>query len=472
MPPLLWMTAVSYLEWIRWLATGRLRCTGRIVALRGFDDQEGFDALLGRMPDLNFEEEQGFLIAVLLRDALQAIRPVQSGAGLESVWVPITCVEGFYPVTERGQRMLEADAARANVRLEKPLFADLWMRWQHSRREEAKQHRSEMLCSALGLPRPLPDRVSPPVVDLLTGRTLPSTADKAAQLRGSSAYAWALTFGIFGDIVSQDTKSVLSKKCGLGKLLERLERSYPISKPVTGSEAMLVTMEMSRYLHDSSSGRISVVLLAVVLHYQHLLVSDRPVSLESMLEDLVKLGADGGVELAALAAYFIAPFMEDVAISTLMYQASPASFLAMKETGMQVKIDVGARIDKDIYSRLQGSSVENESLVKDYQFTAPDKPDEGSSIDTSEGLDPPVENQFLNNTPNPDSGNAVENEAFVPDADEFINSSPAVRPDPIHGTEVVESENIQAATSSVISGTSADTCQPEEVPGSDATRSP
>jgi hypothetical protein len=371
------MIAISYLEWIRWVATGRLRCNGRIVAVNGFDDQLGFNALLDRAPDLNFEDEQGFLIAALRPDALQAIHPFQAGSGLESVRVPISSVAAFYPVTERGKRLLEADAARAAVRLEEPLLANLWARWQSLKREDAEQHRSEMLCSVLGLPTPSLDRIPPPVLDLLMGRTVPSTADKAAQLRGSSAYAWALTFGIFGDMVGEDTKKALSKQWGLGDLLRNLERGYPIGRPVTGSEAVKVTKEMSRHLLESSGWEISVLLMAVVLHYRHLLTSDRPVSLDSLLTDLVELGSNGGVELASMAASAIAPCMDDVAVSTLMYQASPASFLAMKPTKLHASIDVACQIEQRRAAQALKDSVDPIDIEKS-QSTEYRLPDESS----------------------------------------------------------------------------------------------
>jgi hypothetical protein len=487
------MIAISYLEWIRWMATGRLRCTGRLAALRGFDDQAGFDALLCRAPDLNFEDEQGFLIAVLRPDTLQAVCPVQSGSGLESVWMPINCVAAFYPVTERGQRLLEADAARANVRLEKPLFADLWVRWQRARREEAGQHRSEMLCAALGLPMPSLDRVSSPVVDLLMGRTVPSTADKAAQLRGSSAYAWALTFGVFGDTVGEDAKKALSKQWGLGELLKRLERGYPIGKPVTGSEAVKVTREMSRHLHESSRGEISVLLLATVFHYQHLLTSDRPVSLESMLEDFFELGADGGVEFAALAGYVIAPFMDDVAVSTLMYQAKPSSFLAMEPTKLPVSIDVGGRIHQHRSTSRVGALVQGGKVVSDSQPSpTPDNEDEistsdvesktiedlmeteksdsGASSNNPEASEPSADCQFLNNQPKQDSGRSADDASVASNAEEVRDSTPKVQPDPIHGQEVLGPQNLEAFASTAVSSISlAD--QPEESAGPDGTRS-
>jgi hypothetical protein len=182
-------------------------------------------------------------------------------------------------------------------------------------------------------------------------------------------------------MVGEGTKKALSKQWGLGDLLKNLERGYPIGRPVTGSEAVKVTKEMSRHLLDSSGWEISVLLMAVVLHYRHLLTSDRPVVLDSLLTDLVELGSDGGVELASMAASAIAPCMDDVAVSTLIYQASPASFLAMKPTKLHASINVACQIEQRRAAKALTYSVDPVDVEKSQstEYRLPDESSEDAS---------------------------------------------------------------------------------------------
>ena len=225
-----------------------------------------------------------------------------------------------------------------------------------------------------------------------------------------------------------------------------------------------------------------------MLHYQHLLTSDRPVSLESMLEDLFELGADGGVELAALAAYVIASFMDDGAVSTLMYQAKPASFLAMKPTRLPVSIDVGGRIDQHRASSRVGAFVLVGNVVSDSKpsplpdndgaiFTSDveskpidhlmetEKSHSGAASNTPEAPEPSVDCQFVSNEPKQDSGRSADATAVASNAEEVSDSTPTVQPYPIHRPEVLGPKNLEESVSTAVSGISSAADQPEEFAG-------
>ena len=59
----MYSVAISYLEWIRWVATGWFRCADRVVWIEGPEDQQGMDALMDRSPDLQVADDQGYVIA-------------------------------------------------------------------------------------------------------------------------------------------------------------------------------------------------------------------------------------------------------------------------------------------------------------------------------------------------------------------------------------------------------------------------
>jgi hypothetical protein len=340
-----WMIAVSYLEWIRWVATSRLRSANRVTWVQGVDDQAGFDALMDRAPDLNVEDDHSYVLAVFSEGAPQRFEPAQAGAGLGAVWMPIDVVASFHPLSERGQRLLEADALRASVRLGEPRFEARWTYWQGRRRRELALHRAQMLCKALNLPQATSGGpVSEAVLGILSGEVPPPNADKAERLRGSMAYAWALGFGVFSQLAGEAAKKEFSARFKLPTLLLSMERDYAPGKPVMQSPAIPASQEMTRHLREACQVEAPVSLIAVVLHYSHLFLTSRHVSLESLLEDLTTLGVESGLGIAALAVESVAMAMDDTAATTLMYQATPESFPALSHARQSYSLDIGARV--------------------------------------------------------------------------------------------------------------------------------
>lgn len=340
-----WMVAVTYLEWIRWIASGRLRCVGRLTYVRGLEDQTGFDALMDRAPDLNVEEDHGYVLAAFKQDDLQHLEPAKTGDGLGAVWMPIAAVTSFFPLSERAQRLLEADASRAGARLGEPVFDRLWQHWQARRRLELAGQRSKMLCTALNLPYPLAEKAVPDALhDVLMGVSPAPNADKAERLRGSSAYAWALSFSLFGEIAGEEAKKGFADRLNLRELLTNMERAYPTAKPVTMSPAIGASQHMTAHLKEHCKLDVSVSLIAVVLHYRHLLETGRSVSLESLLDDLSSLGVTEGLTIASLAAQTVATAMEDAAVTTLLYQSAPQGYAALRHERPAFELDVPARV--------------------------------------------------------------------------------------------------------------------------------
>ena len=340
-----WMIAVTYLEWIRWVATGRLRCSDRVTWVSGAEDQAGFDALMDRASDLNVGDDHGYVLAGFCQGAPLRFEPAQSGAGLGTVWMPIDVVASFYPLSERGKRLLEADAVRANVRLEEPHFEARWADWQRRRRGDLARQRAAMLCKALNLAAVVADDSVPEsVLGILSGLIAPPNAERAESLRGSISYGWALSFAVFSELAGPGARQEFSKRFGLGNLLTGMERAYAPGKPVMQSPAIPAALEMTRHLKEACGVDLPVVLVAVVLHYRHFLTTDRPVSLEALLEDLTALGVRYGPKIAALAAQSVATAMDDAAVTTLMYQAMPEAFPALTHTRPRHTLDIGARI--------------------------------------------------------------------------------------------------------------------------------
>ena len=157
--------AVSYLEWIRWVATGWFRCADRVICLEGAEDQLGVDALMDRTPDLQVSDDQGYVIACLKPDAMLSGRYNGRERALGQFWLSVVAVSSFHPLSERGARLLEADSERAAVRLGDPLFEKSWIDWRDRRLEEEAHWRGLSLCDAFGLDLPVLENIANQVGD-------------------------------------------------------------------------------------------------------------------------------------------------------------------------------------------------------------------------------------------------------------------------------------------------------------------
>lgn len=345
-----WMVAVTYLEWIRWLATGRLRCSDRITQVQSDDDRDGLFALLDRVGELNFDDDHGVLLASLLDDEMIKIMPARIGNGLTGIWLPIDAVSSFYPVSERGCRLLEADAARAGARLNSAEFEELWIEWREFRRRELAHQRARSLCAAFNLPIVMDiGCVHNDVLSVLKGNTAPRNVSRAESFRGSSAYAWFLSIGVFGQLTDEKLKQEFVSQFGLVDLVKRMEHDYPTSMPVMKSPPIAASRHVSEHLSAVNGGRkLPLSLIAVVFHYRHLLETGRSISLHSLVEDLVLLGVEGSKECAALAAGVIALSMEDAAVTTLLYKSRPDLYRALTHASLEFSLDVGDRISRSL----------------------------------------------------------------------------------------------------------------------------
>lgn len=169
----MYAVAVSYLEWIRWIATGWFRCADRVVWLENAEDQLGVDALMSRTPDLPTSDDQGYVIVCIKSNALLSHRRNNPERSVGHLWVNMEAVASFHPLSDRGARLLEADAERASVRLGKPIFESKWENWRDRQLEDEAHWRGLSLCVALGLLQPDFKSIQATVKETLAGREPP-----------------------------------------------------------------------------------------------------------------------------------------------------------------------------------------------------------------------------------------------------------------------------------------------------------
>ena len=338
--------AVSYLEWIRWVATGWFRCADRVVWLRGSDDQEGMDALLDRTPDLQVSDDQGYVIACLRSDIrLESLQSI-GGRSIGHFWLSVDRVASFHPLSVRGARLLEADAERAAAHLSEPIFEKLWADWRDRRLEGEAHQRGLSLCSAFGLQSPNLTQVSTLIRKILAGLAPAPFFEKARDKDwgGTRAFGWAAAMSIV--VIDVSAKDVVDKNPQSGEMrvaLRDMKGNFDLRRPLLDDTLMTrLAGEIDVILRERFGDSMPIGAMATVLHYRDLAAGGRPFSLEALLADLADI-ALVDPHNAALCAYFIGRSMENVAVTTLLYQAIPTSYAALKPGTPAAHLDVMKR---------------------------------------------------------------------------------------------------------------------------------
>jgi len=372
----MYTVAVSYLEWIRWVATGWFRCADRVVWVDGFEDQQGIDALMDCTPDLQVSDDQGYVIARLKSDALISYRRDGSERSVGHLWLSMVAVSSFHPLSTRGARLLEADAERAAVRLGEPIFEKLWIDWRDRRLEDEAHWRGLSLCAAFGLEVPDLGKVSSQIVDILAGRKLaPNAADvRERAIDGTRALGWASAMSVA--LIDPAVKTAFTEMPENGEiktLIKALRGEFDLHRPLLNDEAIKkIAQDIDVILHNLGAKVLPLEPMATVLHYRSLAVGGRELSLDALIGDLVAL-ASSDPNYASLSAYFVGRSMENVAVTTLLYQSNPGGYSALAPVVRQQELNVMA---------LAAARLEAKQLVDPAQKTNPNEAGMAENSDT------------------------------------------------------------------------------------------
>lgn len=328
----MYTVAVSYLEWIRWVATGWFRCADRVVWVEGADDQLGVDALLDRSPDLQVADDQGYVIARLRSESLISGRIFGREHSIGYLWLSVAAVSSFHPLSIRGARLLEADAERAAVRLGEPLFEKLWADWRDRRLEDEAHWRGFSLCAAFGLDMPILGNIANQVGDVLAGRKpAPNAADvREKALEGTRALGWASAMSVA--VMESDVKAAFKETPEFGQiqsLIKAHKNDFDLRRPLLDDEPTVKCVRSTdAVLRRLGTQGLPLELMATVLHYRSLATGGRQVTLDALVDDLSSIALEDPNH-ASLAAYFIGRSMENVAVTTLLYQSEPSRYSAL-----------------------------------------------------------------------------------------------------------------------------------------------
>ena len=378
----MYTVAVSYLEWIRWVATGWFRCADRVVWVEGVDDQSGVDALLDRTPDLQVADDQGYVIARLRSDFLTSSRISVGERSVGHLWLSVAAVTSFHPLSIRGARLLEADAERAAVRLSEPIFENSWTDWRDRRLEDEAHWRGFSLCAAFGLDLPVLKNIAPQLGDILAGRKTAPNASRvrAEAIEGTRALGWASAMSVA--VMESDVRAAFIKTpefLQINSLIKARKSDFDLRRPLLDDELSVKSVRATDgVLRKLGAEVLPLELMATVLHYRSVAEGGRQVSLDAIVDDLATIALEDPNN-ASLAAYFIGRSMENVAVTTLLYQSEPSRYSALAPSLEHKQLSVMSLAAKRLEARQsvneghkanQGGEADLNAVKQNYDATS------------------------------------------------------------------------------------------------------
>jgi len=337
-----WMFVATYPEWLNWIAIGRIRCNGRVSRVRDSEDIDGFALLMDRAPDISIDDDQAFILAKLKPTFRNFQQDVASSNSQELTWLLIEAVDEFIPVSDRGARLIEADAQRAKAKIGPAIFQNAWNSWTSIQKDLRADCRGRTLVKVTGLGEPNLSLIPSQISNYLSGKVSLPNAEKASELRATNAFAWAASFSVFGVLVGEEEKKARTQELGLGEVIRKLRQDFSVKEPVLKDRLLRdIGQKLSEVIKSRLGIDVSILQLVVVFHYADVIASGKDVVLHSLVKDIGEVVMECGPIAGANTAYMIGRAMDDIAVTTLAYASAPLTFSSLIPRKLPCSIDVG-----------------------------------------------------------------------------------------------------------------------------------
>jgi Pyruvate/2-oxoacid:ferredoxin oxidoreductase gamma subunit len=337
-----WMFVATYPEWLNWIAIGRIRCNGRVSRVRDSEDTDGFALLMDRAPDISIDDDQAFILAKLKPNFRSFQQDVASSNSQELTWLLIEAVDEFIPVSDRGARLIEADAQRAKAKIGPAIFQNAWQSWTSVHKDLRADSRGRTLVKVMGLSEPNLSSIPSQISNYLSGKISLPNAEKASELRATNAFAWAASFAVFGVLVGEEEKKARTQELGLGEVIRKLRQDFSVKEPVLKDRLLRdIGQKLSEVIQSRLGIDVSILQLVVVFHYADVIASGKDVVLHSLVKDIGDVVMECGPIAGANTAYMIGRAMDDIAVTTLAYASTPLMFSSLVPGKLPCSVDVG-----------------------------------------------------------------------------------------------------------------------------------
>ncbi|MDR0355534.1 MAG: hypothetical protein LBJ64_07325 [Deltaproteobacteria bacterium] len=322
-----WLAALTLPEWLNWATVGWLRLEGRAVLVEEPVEAASFAAVMNKVPDVSRADDGAFVVAELQPEWSRFQETLKTGPSSSCVQVSLAGVRAFFPVSDRGARLLELEAKKVGIILAEPKFEALWFDWVKAHGRARADRRGRTLVELFGLPEPDFEDFPEEIAAYLRGDVSVPVKGDPANFESTRAWGWFNAYKIFGSLVGDEIKKQTSNDLDLNGTLKSLKETHDLNGRVLDEDKLARQAdELSDVIKREVGTELSVRLLSVVFHYSGLLRKGMEPSIESLLGDLVDLDGDDDVKSAARAAYFIGWNMSDAAAASWVFGRHPERF--------------------------------------------------------------------------------------------------------------------------------------------------
>jgi hypothetical protein len=310
--------------------------------VRDSEDTDGFALLMDRAPDISIDDDQAFILAKLKPNFRSFQQDVASSNSQELTWLLIEAVDEFIPVSDRGARLIEADAQRARAKIGPAIFQNAWQSWTSVHKDLRADCRGRTLVKVMGLSEPNLSSIPSQISNYLSGKISLPNAEKASELRATNAFAWAASFAVFGVLVGEEEKRARTQELGLGEVIRKLRQDFSVKEPVLKDRLLRdIGQKLSEVIQSRLGIDVSILQLVVVFHYTDVIASGKDVVLHSLVKDIGEVVMECGPIAGANTAYMIGRAMDDIAVTTLAYASTPLMFSSLVPGKLPCSVDVG-----------------------------------------------------------------------------------------------------------------------------------
>jgi hypothetical protein len=314
---------INYSEWLNWLEIGEIFRSRSFLAKVNPENDESFNIMMLKAPYEKYMDDGAFIIVKLKQDWEKFSDKLTFKNRNYFFRLELAAASAFYPVSNRGSKLLSSDAERVGAILDEPIFEGAWSRWRAKRIEERSDWKGKKLSEILvGAKPPEPSKLPSVLLGHLRMETAIPDPGPLADLEGGLFTTWIRACSAMSSI--SDYYRTRLEGAKLSEAAAVLRRNFSFQEPILAGSPY---KELAESLSFNKSGWFPLTL--VVLHYASLLMSDAEISLKSLELDLQCLCKIPPQNLPAEAAYLIGRQIGDGLMSSLVYSNNPALYTVL-----------------------------------------------------------------------------------------------------------------------------------------------
>jgi hypothetical protein len=334
------------------------------------------------MPDISKDDDGGFIIAKLKTDFNKNSKQPTFKINNFTILLDLSNIESFYPLSDRGKRLLSSEVENFHTIFEEPIFEKYWELWINHENSIRNHLRGMRLANSI-LDLDFLDYKN--IIDEKIKKYLsfglqkisanPELSDKPRLklfnflLRFvNSTYDKFISNNFTNDFnpITQFINSQPSFK----KFFVNTDLNSSVFTPIN---VLSDIFSLEKTFSTLTNKSIHFIFYIIVFYYIAIIESELKINIPAMLKDIAVLEMIHGPKISAYALYLIGSKMSNAEVTTLYYYAKPQKFPILKPFP---KLDFSLDLDNYI----------NDLDINDYE-SAPlidtEKPSEADDSTTS-----------------------------------------------------------------------------------------